>query len=143
MSRRGPVVLVLVLLVAGCDAGTPSAPVAGSSDPTSPAVDVSDPAVRDALYLTAVDDVLAGTAYEGMVDEAPGDFLQAADGVCRRLDDGDDPDRLLTDVLDAIGGTRIPIGDDDALLAGAVLGAGVQVYCPEHAGSLPEEARTP
>ena len=138
-----PVVLVLVLLVAGCDAGTPSAPVARSSDPTSPAVDVSDPAVRDALYLTAVDDVLADTAYEGMVDEAPGDFLQAAEGVCRRLDDGDDPDRLLADVLDAIGGTRIPIGDDDALLAGAVLGAGVQVYCPEHTDSLPEEVGTP
>ena len=150
--RRGRSVVVGALLLAvapACDgdaggAGTPSAQVtADRESATTPTVaddvDVTDPAVRDALFLTAVDEVLADTAYAGMVDEAPGDFLVAADGLCARLTQGEDMDTVLEDVLDAIQQVRSDVGDDDAQLAGAVLGAGVQVYCPEHVDRLPEE----
>lgn len=96
-------------------------------------------ALADAVFLTAVDEILADTEYAGLVDAAPGEFLVTAEVLCERLDDGAEPDDLLVEYLDALEVARNQMTDSDALLAGALLGASVQVYCPEHADRLPPD----
>jgi hypothetical protein len=143
---RVGVAAAVLLTACGTDAAAPS-------DSALPAVDTSstagatvadgasgaDPVFRDTVFLTAVDRILAGTSYEGLVDVDPEAFTETAATLCERLDGGADPDDLLSEYLVALGEARTPVSDDDAYLAGALLGAGVEVYCPEHADRLPSE----
>lgn len=133
----------VLVLAAACGSGdSPGAQgdtqATASPSPARASYDPSDPAVVDAVFLTAVEEVLRGTRHEGLADEEPGELLATADAICARLDAGDDPDELLSRYLDALEeASGEPTDDADAILAGAILGAGVELYCPQysdHAG---------
>lgn len=146
----------LVLVVVTACGGTPSAaPTASpeavsagsgrSVEPQSPAPEgmaPHDPAVAHAAFLTAIDEILLGTEHEGLVDAEPAAFVETAELLCARLDDGQDADDLLTLYLEALGSARGATVSADAQLAGALFGAGVQVYCPRHAAVVPPVQET-
>jgi pyruvate/2-oxoglutarate dehydrogenase complex dihydrolipoamide acyltransferase (E2) component len=114
------------------------------SDPpvTTRTYDPEDPAVADAVFLTAVDEVLAGTGYAGLADEQPGELLVTADAICARLDEGAAPDELVVVFLDALAAaSQVTSSADDGVLAGALLGAGVEVFCPEYADRVTSEGQ--
>ncbi len=92
-----------------------------------------------ALFLTAVDEALAGTSYEGAAVQDPEAFLSMAAVFCDLLDD----ELSLEEVLDAYtaaliegsaeGGT---VEADDLLLGGVIVGAGIRLICPQHLDEL-------
>lgn len=155
VTRLALLASCLAVLVAGCTGEAAPQPDAATADPardgnaaspteapsdTSPTYDMDDPAVADAVFLTAVADVLDGTTHQGLVDEEPGVLLATADTICDRLDGGARPDELVGEYLDALAeaSARDATADDGAL-AGALLGAGVEVFCPQHSGLLSGE----
>lgn len=149
MRRTTAGLVLAVTVLAGCTAaGDSNSPTttdaadgtAGPDEPADGTYDVDDPAVTDAIFLTAVDGVLEGTVHAGLADEAPGVLLATADDICDELDDGAAPDEVVTTWLDAFAdATGEPATADDGTLAGALLGAGVEVFCPEHAQRLSAE----
>jgi hypothetical protein len=86
--------------------------------------------VADAVFLTAVDEVVTGTVYEGLVDATSGEFLLAATLVCERLDKGEDRTDVLRYYLEALGAGEP--SEEDARLAGALVEADGEAYCAEH-----------
>ncbi len=138
-------------LVAACGTGT--SPSGGTAEPTSvprssapsapetPAT--GTPPARDHAAVEAVPDLavliatieatLEGTSYEGAALETPEVFIATSQLFCELLDEGVDPDEILGDYLDRLsdGGAGSP-SDEEALLAGVLLGASSEVVCPEH-----------
>lgn len=102
----------------------------------SPAID--DPALADAAFLTAVDEVMAGTEYERVVDADPGGFLVLATTICELLGAGVPADGLLDATLVVMGATAEDADPELATLSGSVVGAAVEVYCPSEADALAE-----
>jgi hypothetical protein len=92
---------------------------------------------RDAVFLTAVEQVLAGTVHDGLVDAIPGELLLGATTICARLDAGDAPEDVLVVYLDALGAEGGQPSVEDGQLAGSLLGAAVAVYCDHHEAALP------
>lgn len=149
-ARRLAAAVLTSVLVLAAACGSPDEP-GGQTGPRGPeqdspagaSYDPSDPAVVDAVFLTAVEEVLRGTPHEGLADEAPGELLATADAICARLDAGDDPDELLSRYLDALEeASGEPADDADAILAGAILGAGVELYCPQHSDHVGRSERS-
>lgn len=97
-----------------------------------------DPAVQDAVLLTAIDEVLEGTAHADLVDEDPGAFLETAVTLCAALDAGAEPDDVLRDFLTTLRDEGLDFDEGSAYLAGALLGASVTVCCPEHQDAVAE-----
>lgn len=127
----------VLLLGSACSPSEPPAIAPdgqAASTPTPGDVDAaaaSGAALPDAVFLTAVDEVIAGTVYEGLVDAVPGEFLRTATLVCERLAAGQERGEVLELYLEALGaGDPTP---EDARLAGALVGAAVEVHCPEQA----------
>lgn len=114
--------------------GTADEPRSEPSGGTGGALD--DPAVADAVFLTAVDEVVVGTSLAGVVDADPGGFLLLATTVCDLLDEDVDAGELLDAALGVLGATEGDGDPDTAMLAGGVVGAAVEVYCPRHAAGV-------
>lgn len=94
-----------------------------------------------ATYVSAVEDVLAGTSYEGEALEAPEVF--AATGVlfCERLTSGSTPDEIITEYVETlIDGPIEQAAEDDLVMAGGVLGVGVVTMCPQYLDTLVESS---
>ena len=144
-------VLAIALIVAGCgsspsttgeglEATTPSSgePVTTSASPAtdSPAtsstttVQVEEDLV---VFIATLEELLAGTSYEGEALNEPDVFVATGRLFCERLDEGDSVDNLLSAYLDQLAGGADLATDDDLVLAGALLGAAVGALCPEHA----------
>lgn len=146
--RRQAAALVVVLALGAC-AGEEAGPAADSSadapadaaggdEATPTALSTDDPAVQDAIVLTAIDEVLAPTRFADLVDEDPGAFLEAAVTLCAALGDDEDVDAVLRGFLTTLGEEGLELDDDTAYLGGALLGASVTVQCPEHEAALTE-----
>lgn len=158
-------VAVLSLVLAGCadTATTTSDPAAdqstaserdatpvedvddGSGDVEQPSRDDSsepeaaaglDPATADAVFLTAVDGVVAGSGLQGVVDADPGGFLDLATTVCDLLDEGAEPALLLDATVQVLGDAAGGVDAEVATLSGGIVGAAVEVYCPSHGDSV-------
>jgi len=131
----GAVVVALAACTSpGVDPGNgPDAP-----QPTG-TVPADDAARRDAVFLTAVDQVLTGTAHDGLVDAIPGELLLGAATICARLDAGDAPEDVLVVYLDALSSERGEPTVEDGQLAGSLVGAAVAVYCDHHESALPAD----
>jgi hypothetical protein len=150
-----PRLLVLAVLVAACSSGTgtttatrepASSTTAAPSTTATPITTTTRPpstiASEDvplvALFLAAVEDGLAGSSYEGAAVDDPEGFLATAALFCELLEEGLSGEEVLTAYIAALtaqdrGGQ---ISDDDLLLGGVVLGAGVEVLCPEFSDRL-------
>ena len=103
------------------------------TDTTAPAVTADDATV---IFVAAVEATLVGTAYEGAALESPEVFVATGRLLCERLDAGDTVREVLSDYLDELAGGADRAGDDQLVLAGAVLGAAAVTLCPHHASEV-------
>jgi hypothetical protein len=85
------------------------------------------------VFIATLEELLAGTSYEGEALNEPDVFVATGRLFCERLDDGDSVDDLLTAYLDQLAGGVDIATDDELVLAGALLGAAVAALCPNHA----------
>jgi len=88
------------------------------------------------VFIATVEEMLAGTAYEGDASNEPELFLATGWLFCDWLDEDDTPDEALTRYLEELAGGVDFATDDQLVLAGALLGAAVSVLCPVHADSV-------
>lgn len=87
-----------------------------------------------AVFLAAVDMVLVDTSYSGSALTDAELFIATGQLFCERLESGASQDEVLDAHLDAMTDARGgAIRDDDVLAAGAVMGASIEVICPEFA----------
>jgi len=146
-GRRFAVALVAVLLAA---CGSASAVVLNDrSIPettlttlvSATGIDPGEVAIDDipeaALFLASVDHAMAGTGYEGEAFVDPETFLGTAVLFCELLDSGLTAEDVLTAYLLALSSSSTEvIPEDDLLLGGVILGAGVETLCPEFTPAL-------
>lgn len=141
------------MLLAACnsqDGETPATAelTAGSSSsesaqpsPTSTthSIDPSNDFVPDYAALVATVEVaMEGTAYEGAAVEDVEVFVATAELFCDLLGEGMTTDQVLADYLDRLSdGGEIEVDEDDGLMAGVLLGAAVEIVCPEHSETIP------
>jgi len=96
-----------------------------------------EPSEEDlAVFIASMEELLAGTVYEGGAIGEPELFLATGWLFCDWLDEGDEPDVVLTRYLDELAGSVDAATDDQLVLAGALLGSAVGVLCPRHAESI-------
>jgi hypothetical protein len=81
--------------------------------------------------------MVEGTEYEGLPEADPQGFLAAADTICLMMDNGASWDDVLARYLEELEAARGTEADDDAVLAGTLVGAAVETFCPEYADQLP------
>ena len=113
-------------------ATTTSAPSSTTTSTTrSPAPALNE--VDLVNYVATIEEMLAGTEYEGQALAAPDVFLATGGLFCDQLDAGRTSDEVLIDYLETLtGGSVDEASDDDLTMAGAVLGSGLVTMCPHH-----------
>jgi len=81
---------------------------------------------------------MEGTAYKGAAVEDVEVFVATAELFCDLLDEGMTTDEVLADYLDRLSdGGETEVDEDDGLMAGVLLGAAVEIVCPEHSEAIP------
>jgi hypothetical protein len=97
---------------------------------------VEDEFVPDyAALVAAVESAMQGTAYEGAALEDPEVFIATSELFCDLLDEGMTTDELLAEYLDRLSdGGVVEVDEDDGLMAGVLLGASIEIVCPEYSG---------
>lgn len=119
----GVVVAIAVLgSIIGSISGGSETSSSGNYAPAAPAMTVDD------RYVSAVRANSQGEA----VGVSDADLISLAKQVCQSLDDGITIDQLVLGV--AAQGINVS-------LAGAVMGAGIPAYCPQHQGQADEYSR--
>ncbi len=88
------------------------------------------------VFIATLEELLAGTSYEGEALNEPEVFVATGRLFCERLDEGDSADDVLTAYLDQLAGGVDLATDDELVLAGALLGTAVGALCPEHAALI-------
>lgn len=160
VMRGKTLIVVLTVLAAACsgsDSSTSSTFVSPSVDSTNAAaatprtsaaapttttvvsastsLDPDEIEVSDEVldYLTAVEELLAGTAYEDAASEDADVFIATGFLFCEQLTEGEQPADVLTTYVEALTGSDIEVANDgDLTLAGSILGTAVGYLCPEH-----------
>lgn len=93
-----------------------------------------------AIYLAAIDRGLSATRYAGDVYLDPESFIATGRLFCSLLEAGVTPTGVLESYIAALEAESGGIDGDDLVLGGVVLGASVQVICPEFAEALEIES---
>lgn len=89
-----------------------------------------------AIYLAAIDRGLAATRYAGDVYLDPESFIATGRLFCSLLEAGVTPTGVLESYIAVLEAESGEIDDDDLVLGGVVLGASVQIICPDFAEAL-------
>ena len=89
-----------------------------------------------ALYLAAIDRELMGTEYEGDVYLDPDSYVNVGRLFCELLDADVSPTGVLESYIRVLEAESGELSDDDLLLGGVILGASVQLICPEYIDDL-------
>lgn len=159
MSTRrilGGVIAGLVL--AACTAGTDAEPTtAPTTDPptttTTTVVSTTAPPTTTttvdeqvtipledipplALYLAAIDRGLMGTEYAGDVYLDPDSYVNVGLLFCSLLEADVSPSSVLESYVAALEAESEDLSDDDLVLGGVILGASVQLICPDFIDAL-------
>lgn len=94
-----------------------------------------------ARFVAVVDQALTGTSYAGTAYTDPELFVDTGRLFCSLLDRGLTVDDVLTAYVTVLAGETESgeIHPDDVALGGAVLGAAVEILCPQHSASLTDE----
>ena len=106
-----------------------------SVTPTSSTTPVSgDEFIPDyAALVAAIESAMEATAYEGAALEDPEVFIATAELFCDLLREGMTTEELLAEYLDRLSdGGAVEVDDDDGLMAGVLLGASIEIVCPEY-----------
>ncbi len=88
------------------------------------------------VFIATLEEMLAGTSYEGEALNEPDVFVATGRLFCERLNEGDSADDVLSAYLDQLAGGVDLATDDELVLAGALLGTAVGALCPEHAALI-------
>ncbi|GLU50099.1 hypothetical protein Nans01_44500 [Nocardiopsis ansamitocini] len=103
-------------------------PVETDSPSPEPEHTYATDALTESVFLLAVRSNEYGAYWE---DESDGDLVDRGHTVCSRLDDGDTLTLLALEAIAEVG------ADEDASAAhGALLGAAIVSYCPQHEDQL-------
>lgn len=89
-----------------------------------------------ARYLAAIDQGLMGTEYEGDVYLDPDSYVSVGRLFCELLDADVSPTGVLESYIGVLEAESEELSDDDLVLGGVILGASVQVICPEYIDDL-------
>lgn len=89
-----------------------------------------------ALFLAAIDRGLMGTDYEGDVYVDPDGYVNVGRLFCALLDADVSPTGVLESYITALEAESGALSDDDLVLGGVILGASVQLICPEYLDDL-------
>lgn len=89
-----------------------------------------------ARYLAAIDRSLMGTEYEGDVYLDPESYVNVGRLFCELLNADVSPTGVLESYVGALEAQSGELSDDDLLLGGVILGASVQIICPEYIDDL-------
>lgn len=95
-----------------------------------------------AIYLAAIDRGLSATRYAGDVYLDPESFIATGRLFCSLLEAGVTPTGVLESYVAALEAESGDVDGDDLVLGGVVLGASVQIICPEYAEALEIESAT-
>lgn len=146
-ARHRPSLLIATLvLFSACagqanEQGTATSPTAaGLPSSTTPAPSTTatfspgDEFVPDyAALIAAVESAMESTTYEGAALEDPEVFIATAELFCDLLEEGMTAEELLTEYLDRLSdGGLVDVDEEDGLMAGVLLGASIEIVCPEH-----------
>jgi hypothetical protein len=126
MKLRLVSLVVLALVIAACTApGESTAPSSTTSAPT-PAPDL-------AVFITAVNEAVAETSYQDAALSDPEVFVGIGQLFCEQVGEGQTVDGVLAEYLTALEeGSSGTVTEDDAYITGAVMGASLEILCPEH-----------
>ena len=141
------------LVLVACTSGDTATTVSGSESsivPTSTTVATTtstrDLAPGDTLpqedipplarYLAAIDRALMGTEYEGDVYIDPDGYVSVGRLFCELLNADVSPTGVLESYIGVLEAESGDLSDDDLVLGGVILGASVQVICPEYIDDL-------
>lgn len=119
-------------------------PGATSTTQATNDTDGADPyATNAAVFVASLEESFLGTSFSGSVLESPEVYLAAGEVICVRLDNGDTLDGILEDYLSGLlsntdSGADTISESEAATVAGAVLGASLELFCPQHKELLEE-----
>ena len=143
-------VLIFVLLIAACDGAAPDSTAAdrvAAATTTFAAendLDEEQPVETDGLVpdysalIASVESAMEGTTYEGAALEDPEVFIATAEVFCDLLAEGMTQEELLAEYLDRLSNEgELEVDEDDGLMAGVLLGASIEIVCPESSGGAP------
>jgi hypothetical protein len=123
--------------IPGSSAAVPSTSTSPGTTPPVASSTTVEPSEEDlVVFIAAMEELLGGTVYEGEAINEPELFLATGWLFCDWLDEGDEPDVVLSRYLDELAGGVDAATDDQLVLAGALLGAAVGVLCPVHAAAV-------
>lgn len=88
-----------------------------------------------ARYLAAIDRGLDGTEYEGDVYLDPESYISVGRLFCSLLDADVSPTGVLETYISSLESNG-ELSDDDLVLGGVILGASVQLICPDYLDDL-------
>jgi hypothetical protein len=138
----------LLIFASACTASTvvtdssgvsPSPSPSQSPVPTSTTAPSGPDLIPDSAvaFVATLDEVVIDTVFSGAVIDSPQVFIAAGEIMCGRLNAGDSVDEILTDYLNGFSNSDSEIAEEDVIvLAGGVLGASVELFCPQHIGAL-------
>lgn len=145
--------IVACLIVAGCSASETSDAVEPTTTqpPSTVALETTSTTALSpgdtvpfedipplALYLAAIDRGLEGTEYEGDVYLDPDSYVNVGRLFCSLLEADVTPTGVLESYITALESEPGELSDDDLVLGGVILGASVQLICPEYIEALEE-----
>ncbi|MDF1595555.1 MAG: DUF732 domain-containing protein [Acidimicrobiia bacterium] len=91
-----------------------------------------------AALVAAIEAEMIGTTYEGAALEDPEVFIATAELFCDLLAEGMTTDDLLAEYIDRLSdGGAVEVDEDDGLMAGVLLGASIEIVCPEASAETP------
>ncbi len=106
-----------------------------SAPPATGPVEVPPPDL--AVYIAAVNEALEETSYQDAALSDPEVFIGVGQLFCELLTEGETVDSVLGEYLDALADGETGVAaDDDVLAAGVIMGASIEVLCPEY-GDVP------
>jgi hypothetical protein len=108
---------------------------AAPDETTAPSSTTSVPTTTPdlAVFIAAVNEAAADTSYQDAALSDPEVFVGIGQLFCERVGEGQTVDAVLTEYLTALeDGSSGTVTQDDAHITGAVMGASLEILCPEH-----------